>query len=325
MSPNQSPLPAGSSVTGRPWFTISISSFNRSRILQRCLDTCLSQSFTDFEVLVVDDGSTDDTQKMLSAVTDPRLRVLRHEVNRGLPAARDTGATGARGEWIVTLDSDHGLRPGALDNLHRRTRDAPADVGVVGSRYLWDTGRITPSSVPNGVIDYAGRIRWTEEEGGTDYLCCYRRSLYGDGVRWVAERRGPLDTIFQLDLAQRTKASVGDDVIALEYSDADNSQTRSSGLKGARTLMSYAADKAWEADEVIRKHGDALRKHGPRQYRLMKRAAAMFHFIDGDRRGGLRHAASYLRDEPASLLGWGIVVLGLLDRRLLAWVRSNRV
>ncbi len=309
--------------TPSPWFSVVLSAYNRPKLLARCLDTILSQSFRDFEVVIVDDGSKDDTAEVGERTGDPRVRVVRHGVNRGLCAARDTGCRAAKGHWLIQLDSDHGLREGALENLHRRTREAPPEVGLVGSRYLWDTGVVTPAHVPEGVVDYAGRIRWVDAEGGTDYLACYRRELYGP-VRWHADRRGPLDTLFQLDLARATKARYDADVIALEYSDATNSQTRSRGFKGARTLMSYAPDMAWQFDEILRVHGDALREHAPRTWMDLVRTAGMFHFIAGDRVGGARLLARYLSRAPTSKRGWGVLALGLVDRRLLAWARSQR-
>jgi len=307
--------------TVSPWFSIVVSSFNRAGILRRCLESCLSQDFVDFEIVVVDDGSTDDSVSVVRSFTDPKLRLVQHEHNRGLCAARDTGARSARGQWLIQLDSDHGLLPGALENLYRRTSAASPKIGVIGSRYQWDTGRITPSFVPEGPIDYAGRIRWVGEEGGTDYLCCYRRDLYGR-VRWPAERRGPLDEIFQFDLAKLTMEQIGSDVIAVEYSDAENSQTRSRGWKGARTLLGYAEDMSWQFDEVLRLHGAALAAHG-RRYALTLRLASTFHFLAGHRTTGLRYFAQYLSRDALSLKVWAIAALGMTDRRLLAFVLAS--
>lgn len=302
-----------------PWFSIVISTYNRADMIMRCIESCLKQSFADFEVVVVDDGSGDGTKDVLSLIKDNRLKLICHENNRGLCAARDTGARNAIGKWIITLDSDHALLPGALENLYDRTYDAPADVGVIGSRYVWDTGRITPSFVPKGVIDYVGRIKWVEQEGGTDYLCCYRRELYGC-ITWPSHRRKG-DAIFQLDLAKCTKERISPDIIAIEYSDDDNSESRAMGFKGARNLIRYAPDWAWQAEEVLEWHGKAIAKHAPRRFAMTVRSAAMWHFVAGKRKTGAKYMLKYLSMYPISAKGWTIFGLGLLHRWLLAYSR----
>jgi glycosyltransferase involved in cell wall biosynthesis len=316
-------MPNGAGSQKAPWFSVVISAYNRSRELRRCLESFADQSFNDYEVIVVDDGSTDDTLSMLAAIEAPAVRLIRHGGNRGLCAARDTGARAALGEWIVTLDSDHGLLPGALENLYARTRNISSEIGVVGSRYVWDTGRVTPAFVPREPIDYVGRLRWVEEEGGTDYLCCYRRSLYGL-VSWSAGRRGPLDALFQLELASLTKARIDEDIVAIEYSDAANSETRGTWWGGARTVLGYAADMAWQFEEILRRHGQALAHHAPRSHAYAWRAAALYHLMAGNRGRGAYCARRYLTRSPGSMRGWGILALGIIDKRPLAFVMSAR-
>jgi len=305
-----------------PWFSIVISVYNRAGMIMRCIESCLNQSFDDFEVVVVDDGSSDGTKDVLRSIMDKRLKIIYHQTNQGLCAARDTGVRNSIGKWIISLDSDHALLPGALENLYTRTYDAPADVGVIGSRYVWDTGKITPSFVPEGIIDYIGRIKWVDQEGGTDYLCCYRRKLYAC-VSWPAHRRRG-DGLFQLDLARCTKERIDPDIIAIEYSDAVNSESRSRGFKGVRTLLRIAPDMAWERKEILRQHGEAIATHAPRMFAATIRTAALWHFVAGQRRTGIYYVLKYLSMNPASLKGWTILVLGLFSPTLLAWARNFR-
>jgi GT2 family glycosyltransferase len=80
------------------------------------------------EVVVVDDGSTDDTQAVLREIHDPRLRVIRHEQNRGSPAARNTGAAAVTTEWVVFLEDDCGFPDDYVSVLLRVAREQDADV-----------------------------------------------------------------------------------------------------------------------------------------------------------------------------------------------------
>lgn len=83
------------------------------------------------EVIVVDDGSTDDTVAIVRAVRDPRLRLI-HNESAGVSAARNLGARYASGEWLLFLDADDRLRPGAVAALLAAARGAPRAVLVYG-------------------------------------------------------------------------------------------------------------------------------------------------------------------------------------------------
>jgi glycosyltransferase involved in cell wall biosynthesis len=90
-----------------PAVSVIIPVFNRQAVLRRALGSILSQTFRDYELIVVDDGSTEPIADILSGTGEKiDLRVLRHDVNRGAAAARNTGAQAARGRYIAFLDSD---------------------------------------------------------------------------------------------------------------------------------------------------------------------------------------------------------------------------
>jgi glycosyltransferase involved in cell wall biosynthesis len=89
-----------------PAISVVIPTYNRIATLPRAVESVLRQTFTDFELIVVDDCSKDDSAAYLASLTDPRVRVIRHEVNRGGNAARNTGIHAARGELVAFQDSD---------------------------------------------------------------------------------------------------------------------------------------------------------------------------------------------------------------------------
>lgn len=93
-------------MAGVPEVSVVMPTHNRSDIMLATLASVLAQRGVDLEVVVVDDGSHDDTPAVLAAVEDERVRVLRHDEPRGVGNARNTGIEAARGEWVAPLDDD---------------------------------------------------------------------------------------------------------------------------------------------------------------------------------------------------------------------------
>jgi glycosyltransferase involved in cell wall biosynthesis len=116
-------------MSSGPKVTVLIPTFNRAHYLPEAIQSIFAQTFTDYELIVVDDGSTDDTVAILAGFRDPRLRVLRQE-NRGISAAMNAGLRAARGEYITRLDSDDVWLADLLA-CETAVLDAHPDVGVV--------------------------------------------------------------------------------------------------------------------------------------------------------------------------------------------------
>ena len=95
-----------------PLVTVIIPTYNRGWILKEAIDSVLSQGFEDFELIVVDDGSTDNTQDILDGYARDII-VLRQD-NRGVSTARNLGIASASGQFIAFLDSDDLWLPGKL-------------------------------------------------------------------------------------------------------------------------------------------------------------------------------------------------------------------
>ena len=103
--------------SGTPRLSVIIPVYNAEPYLRRCLDSVLTQSCRDLEVICVDDGSTDGSAALCDAyaAADPRLRVIRQE-NLSAGAARNRGLAAATGEFVHFLDADDWLEPGLYDH-----------------------------------------------------------------------------------------------------------------------------------------------------------------------------------------------------------------
>ncbi|UFP96580.1 glycosyltransferase [Gloeobacter morelensis] len=156
-----------------PKVSVVIPAFNALRYLPRTVDSALAQSFGDFEVLIVDDESTDGTADWVRTIADRRVRLLEQK-NQGAAAARNAGIRQARGEYIAFLDADDLWEPAKLER-QVACLDARPEVGVV---YTWvrvidqdgeptgslyrpgDEGRIWPQLVRvNNIYPSAAMVR----------------------------------------------------------------------------------------------------------------------------------------------------------------------
>lgn len=106
-------------------FSIIIPTFNRSALLKRALISVYQQTFSDFEVIIVDDGSTDDTANMIRQEF-PDAHYY-YQLNEGVSSARNKGLDVAKGEWIAFLDSDDEWLPKKLEKQLALLEQNPAE------------------------------------------------------------------------------------------------------------------------------------------------------------------------------------------------------
>lgn len=104
-------------INKMPLFSIIIPTYNRELLIGRAIDSILDQSFKDFEIIIVDDGSTDNTKKVIKSYTDPRVKYIYQE-NAERSAARNNGIKNALGEYICFLDSDDQFKLDHLSTFH---------------------------------------------------------------------------------------------------------------------------------------------------------------------------------------------------------------
>lgn len=108
-------------------FSIVIPTYNRASFIEKAIDSVLSQSLNDWELIVVDDASTDHTMVLLAKYKDKRIRIIRNNTNLERSVSRNKGIEAASGEYICFLDSDDYYLPMHLETLHRELvkRDHP--------------------------------------------------------------------------------------------------------------------------------------------------------------------------------------------------------
>jgi glycosyltransferase involved in cell wall biosynthesis len=126
-----------------PKISVVIPAYNAMHYLPETLDNLLKQTYDDFEVIIVNDGSTDSIEQWFSQLQDRRVKLISQE-NQGLSGARNTGITNAKGEYLAFLDADDLWEPTKLEKQIRILEDNP-EVGLVYTwvEYVNDNGQST--------------------------------------------------------------------------------------------------------------------------------------------------------------------------------------
>jgi glycosyltransferase involved in cell wall biosynthesis len=144
-----------------PDVSVVIPTYNRAPLLGRAIESILNQTYKRFELLVIDDGSTDATEEVVNGFRDRRIRYLRLDRNRGPGAARNAGIQVARGTFVAFQDSDDEWMADKLEQQLQAFAAAPVAVGVVYSdmlRMLADGSvqyHTSPTVVSRRIIDPA--------------------------------------------------------------------------------------------------------------------------------------------------------------------------
>ncbi len=302
-------------------FSFIVPAYNRAGMILRALDSVLASGRDDLEIIVIDDCSTDDTAAVVASVRDPRVRLLRQPVNRGVCAARNAGIDAARGRWLVMLDSDFELLPGGLDLLAARCDAAPPDVGCVATVCRWDNGPDTPIPTPttSEILALPAYLRFIATLSVSEWFNCYRREVFST-VRFPGGRA--YEASFHLAAARRWRFWMCTDRVVLIHTDASNRITASAPSALARRQLRDAADGAGDADAVVREWGPQFREHAPGILTHYESKRVMQHLLAGHR---LEALDAWLRGGPAlrrSPRLAAFLALGLIGPRALAYTQS---
>ena len=152
-----------------PTVSIIVPCYNHGHYLRQAVDSVLAQTFSDWELIVIDDGSTDDSRAVAASFEDPRVRYVYQE-NRGLAAARNAGIDHACGSWLAFLDADDTWYPDFLAATMTFLAHDDSLVGAyTGTELMNDVGSPLPSSPSEPVL--AKNFRSTLLRGG--YMACH--------------------------------------------------------------------------------------------------------------------------------------------------------
>lgn len=126
--------------------SIIIPCYNRAETIGRCLDSILAQTYDNWEIIIVDDGSTDDLDKALAPYSE-QIKLIK-QVNRGAPVARNVGFDNSKGELVIFCDSDVIMRPDCLQKMAQALdKDSEAAFAYSSFDFGWKKFRLYPFTI----------------------------------------------------------------------------------------------------------------------------------------------------------------------------------
>lgn len=299
-----------------PFFSIVIPVYNREREIVRALNSCLTQSFADIEVVVVDDASQDQTRSAVASLGDPRIVLVTHEQNRGVCPTRNTGIRHSQGKWVLLLDSDDELLPDALKKIFDFADSCPNEIERLGFIYQRDDGRFSPEPVPRDcVLDYEAYVSWSATIRPSDFFHCTRRRAFAK-VKFTESRA--YESSYLLDFAKHFRTRMIPEVVALVHTDSANRNNNVTKSELIGKFLREAPDEAAATEYILTHHGPVLLHNAPNRYQIYRKAQVLFYFLDGKRWEGSQLAVKYLWNFPDCIEGWVIWLTGLAGPYALA-------
>jgi glycosyltransferase involved in cell wall biosynthesis len=312
--PAVEPRELAADTAAHPVVSVVIPVYRSERYVAATLRSVLAQTFTDFEVIVVDDGSPDRSIAICKAFDDPRIRYV-HQSNAGLAAARNAGIRNARGDYIAFIDSDDLWAPEKLERHVAHLRAAP-EVGVSYSLSAF----IDEDGAPLGSYQMLGG-------GPLKPVDCFVRNPIGNGsnavVRAALFRETPpagravKDFLFDEDLRQAEDYELWVRIATL-------SEWRIERLPWPLTYYrinraSLSADTVRQRqyylmaiDKIAAYAPDLVRRHRPRSISNMHWYLARNLILQGDTRQAAATVGRAWHSDPLNIRLYQLLLLGAL-------------
>jgi hypothetical protein len=223
-----------------PRVTVAVPTYNGGPYIGRAIESVLSQTFRDFELLVIDDGSTDNSCEVIEGIPDNRIRLLRNDGNRGLAWTRNRLVDEARGEYLAWLDQDDACLPKRLERqLSLLNGDRRVVICGAAARVFFEGGRpvsqVMRASVSGGVLA-ASQMFWNSLSTST--VAMRLKPLREAGLRFDADLVPTEDYMFWLKAAACGRLVVDPSILVerWELLSGASHQMSERQLRGARRV-----------------------------------------------------------------------------------------
>jgi glycosyltransferase involved in cell wall biosynthesis len=287
-------------AAGPPVFTIVLPTRDRPLMLRRALASVLAQSGPEVEVIVVDDASSRPAESSITDLLgDPRVRVIRLEVNGGASRARNVGVDAAQGHYLVFLDDDDELAPGFLEQVEARFQSSENRVGCVGCaativRYAGDSAAARRCEEWASSLEGPGVFRKQLLSSPATRFIFSGMSVRAElarRVRFNPSLRSAVDRDFLIRLSRVCDlAAIADPLVTIH-------------MHHGPKINRYSPEKAAAYRHLLDENEHDLRLR-PRSLAAFRYKTAWLHYATGDRRATRTLALGAIRADPTHLRAW---------------------
>lgn len=232
-----------------PFFTVIIPLYNKEKYISGAIESILNQTFTDFEVLIVNDCSTDKSIEIASKFVSEKVKIIHHEKNSGLAATRNTGIKKATSNYVTFLDADDLWRPFFLEKTFQLIQHFP-EARIFGTNYeeVWDKTVKNPhnnsDSLPENFVGYVNFFKINIKQGLYNHgSVCLHKEVYENVGFYNENIQLSQDLDFNIRANYHYKLAYDNSVQMSYFMQTDNQLTRSSIIN--KTIPDYELYEDW--------------------------------------------------------------------------------
>jgi glycosyltransferase involved in cell wall biosynthesis len=299
------------SDSGSPTVSIVMATYNRAHTLGRAIDSVLRQDMPDWELIVVDDGSTDNTRAVIDSYVkrDARIRVALHEQNLHVHTAKNTGFDLMRGTWFTTLDSDDEMIPTALSSMLRLLDTVDPSINAITCNCLDScSGEFSGRGLNQDQwLDFNTLVTVCSGE----HWGLTKRSLLGDR-RFNSKMRGGAEGILWWKISKSAKRYYLHQALRIYHTEGSDRLCGARRKVNLKERIGYYLEMASETEYLA-----MLNRFRPADFATVQRNIALALAIEG-RRAQAFQAYSEAKEHLA-LAQRLVVLFALLGGRLAAY------
>ena len=283
--------------------SIIIPTYNRANLIKRAINSILNQSYTNYEIIVVDDGSTDNTKEVIESFNEDKINYYVHKKNRGAAAARNTGIKYSKGAFIAFQDSDDKWLPEKLEKEMDIFLESSDEIGVVYSGYLYLNNNNKKVYIPSPkVIKKEGNIHYELLKGNFVTGLSVIRKICFKKVGLFDENLPNLeDWELYIRISKYFSFRFIDEPLSIAYCSSD-----SATINYSKNLKSY--------EIILKKHFEDFNKN--KGILAVNNANIGFYaFLDGDESKSRKYLLDAIKYNPLNIKCWLVYLVSFIHKK----------